>query len=50
MFRVLAFLSKRDGLSTEALIDHYENQHVPLILSLAPPPQVHTRRYPGARC
>lgn len=47
MFRVLAFLTKRDGLSTEAFIDHYENRHVPLILSLASAPQVYIRRYRG---
>ena len=47
MFRLLAFLTKRDGLSTEDFIDHYENRHVPLILSLAPAPRVYTRRYRG---
>jgi hypothetical protein len=47
MFRVLAFLTKRDGLSTQDFIDHYENRHAPLILSLAPAPQVYKRRYRG---
>jgi len=47
MFRLLAFLTKRDDLSTEDFIDHYENRHVPLILSLAPAPRVYTRRYRG---
>ena len=45
MFRVLAFLSKRKDLETQAFIDHYENKHVPLICSLAPTPIVYKRRY-----
>jgi hypothetical protein len=45
MLRVMAFLVKRSGTSTEELIDYYENHHVPLILSLAPAPAVYTRNY-----
>jgi hypothetical protein len=44
---VLALLTKRDGLSTEDFIDHYENRHAPLILSLAPAPRVYRRLYRG---
>jgi hypothetical protein len=45
MFTVFGYLTKRDGLSTEAFIDHYENRHVPLILSLAPAPDSYRRHY-----
>ena len=45
MFKVLAFLSKREGIETRAFIDYYENKHVPLICSLAPNPIVYKRRY-----
>ena len=45
MLKVMAFLVKRPGISTEELIDYYENHHIPLILSLAPEPAVYTRNY-----
>ena len=45
MFKVFAYLTKRADLSTEAFIDHYENRHVPLVLSLAPVPKVYKRNY-----
>ncbi len=45
MFRVLGFLTKREGIETQAFIDYYENKHVPLIYSLAPTPLVYKRRY-----
>jgi hypothetical protein len=45
MFKVLAFLTKREGIETRAFIDYYENKHVPLICSLAPIPIVYKRRY-----
>ncbi len=45
MFKIFAFLSKREDIETEAFIDYYENHHVPLILSLAPPPLVYKRNY-----
>ena len=45
MFKVLAFLTKREGIETRAFIDYYENKHVPLICSLAPTPIVYKRRY-----
>ena len=47
MFRVLAFLTKRDGISADDFADYYENHHVPLILRLAPLPDVYKRRYRG---
>src|SRR4029077_13545416 len=37
--------TKRDGLSMPEFTDYYENHHVPLLLSRAPKPPVHTRRY-----
>jgi hypothetical protein len=45
MFKVWAFLSRKEGIETQAFIDYYENKHVPLILSLAPAPIVYKRRY-----
>jgi len=45
MFKVVAFLTKTQGIDTQAFIDHYENKHVPLICSLAPTPIVYKRRY-----
>ena len=45
MFKILAFLTKKEGIGTPAFIDYYENRHVPLICSLAPPPLVYKRRY-----
>ena len=47
MFKVLAFLTKKDGLSTEDFVDYYENHHVPLILDLATAPLLYKRRYRG---
>lgn len=45
MFKLLAYLSKRDGMATTGFIDYYENHHVPLILSLAPAPTEYRRHY-----
>ena len=45
MLKVFGFLSKREGMQTQAFIDYYENHHVPLICSLAPAPIVYKRNY-----
>jgi uncharacterized protein (TIGR02118 family) len=45
MFKVLAFLTKREGIEKQAFIDYYEHKHAPLICSLAPTPTVYKRRY-----
>jgi hypothetical protein len=45
MLKVMAFLVKKQGLDTADLIEYYENHHVPLILSLAPPPTIYRRNY-----
>lgn len=45
MLRILSYLVKREGMTTPEFIDYYENHHVPLILSLAPPPAVYKRHY-----
>jgi hypothetical protein len=45
MLKVMAFLVKKQGLGTCDLIDYYETQHVPLILSLAPAPATYRRNY-----
>jgi hypothetical protein len=42
---MLSYLVKREGMSPEEFVDYYENHHVPLILSLAPPPVVYKRHY-----
>ncbi len=49
MFKVLAFLTRREGLSTADFIDYYENHHIPLILRLATAPLLYKRRYRGER-
>jgi ribosomal protein uS13 len=45
MYRVFGFLAKRDGLSMPEFKDYYENHHVPPLLSRAPKPLIHKRRY-----
>jgi hypothetical protein len=45
MLKVMAFLTKREGMQTQAFIEYYEKNHVPLILSLAPPPIIYKRNY-----
>jgi uncharacterized protein (TIGR02118 family) len=45
MLKVFSFLTKREGMETQAFIEHYENNHVPLVLSLAPTPVVYKRNY-----
>ena len=45
MFKVFAFLTKREGLGMQEFIDYYEKKHIPLILSLAPSPLIYKRRY-----
>jgi hypothetical protein len=45
MFTVFGYLTKREDLSVEEFLDYYESHHVPLILSLAPAPEVYKRHY-----
>ncbi len=45
MLKLFAFLARRKDLDAQAFRDHYENRHVPLICSLAPPPLVYKRNY-----
>ena len=45
MLKVYGFLTKRDGMDTRAFIEHYEKNHVPLVLSLVPAPIVYKRNY-----
>ena len=45
MLKVYGFLAKRKGMDTRAFIEHYEHNHVPLVLSLAPAPLVYKRNY-----
>ncbi len=45
MFKVHAYLTKRQGTTSEEFSDYYENHHIPLVLSLAPMPRVYKRNY-----
>jgi hypothetical protein len=45
MFKVFAFLSKKDGMNMEEFIDYYETKHAPLVCRLARTPAVYKRRY-----
>jgi EthD domain len=45
VFKVFAYLTKRQDLTSDAFMDYYENHHVPLVLSLAPRPRVYKRNY-----
>ena len=45
MLKVLAFLTKREGIETQAFIEYYEKNHVSLICGLAPAPIVYKRNY-----
>jgi hypothetical protein len=45
VLRILSYLVKRDDMATDEFVDYYENHHVPLIVSLAPPPVVYKRHY-----
>jgi len=45
MLKIFGFLSKREDIGTQAFIDYYENNHVPLICSLAPTPTGYKRNY-----
>lgn len=47
MMKIFSFLARRQGMDVQAFRDHYENRHVPLICSLAPPPLVYKRNYLG---
>lgn len=43
LFKVFAYLKKRDDISAEEFRDYYENNHVPLVLSFAPMPGGRTK-------
>jgi hypothetical protein len=45
MLKMLNYLVKREDMSPDEFVDYYENHHVPLILSLAPPPVIYKRHY-----
>jgi EthD domain len=45
MLKILAFLTKRQDLETQAFLEYYETKHIPLIRSLAPTPLVYKRSY-----
>jgi hypothetical protein len=45
VFKTFAYLTKREGMTSEAFKDYYENHHVKLVLSHAPLPKVYKRNY-----
>jgi uncharacterized protein (TIGR02118 family) len=45
MLTIMAFLTRRQDLDTQAFIDHYENRHVPLIRGIAALPITYRRYY-----
>ncbi|MEW1645116.1 EthD domain-containing protein [Streptomyces sp. NPDC091219] len=45
MITTIALLKARPGIAHDEFVDHYENHHVPLILSLAPAPTAYSRTY-----
>ena len=45
MLKIMAFLTKRQDIATRAFIEYYEQNHVPLIRSLAPTPIGYKRNY-----
>src|SRR5689334_16981870 len=45
MFKWVALIKRKRGMSRQAFIDHYENVHVPLLKSLLPPMAAYRRNY-----
>ncbi|WP_191296902.1 EthD domain-containing protein [Lentzea cavernae] len=45
MITTIAFLKARAGMSRDEFVDHYENHHVPLVLSIASGPFYYARNY-----
>jgi len=43
--KILAFLTKKNGMTAQAFKEYYEHKHVPFICSLATPPPVYKRSY-----
>ena len=48
MLKILAFLTRREDIETQALLECYGNHHVPLIRRLAPAPIVCKAQLPCA--
>jgi len=45
MYKVISFLTKKDGLTLLEFQEYYENHHIPLVLSIAKAPILYKRRY-----
>lgn len=45
MFKVVALLARKQGLSRAEFIDYYETRHVPLITEVLPPFRGYRRNY-----
>lgn len=43
MFKLMVFVARREGLTMEAFVEHYETRHVPLIARIAPAPAAYRR-------
>ncbi|MET0546466.1 MAG: EthD domain-containing protein [Caulobacterales bacterium] len=45
MFKIIACICRKPGMSPAAFRDHYENRHVPLAMRLFPQIKEHRRNY-----
>jgi hypothetical protein len=45
MFKVMAFISRKPGMSIEAFRDYYEGIHTGVVASVAPPMKAYRRNY-----
>ena len=45
MFKVMAFISRKPGMSIEAFRDYYEQIHTGVVASVAPPMRAYRRNY-----
>lgn len=45
MFKTVALLARKDGISHQEFVDYYENNHVPLIRSVIPNIREYRRNY-----
>jgi hypothetical protein len=46
MFKRISLFKKKAGLTRDEFIKYYEEKHLPLCMSLLPPPKMHRRNYP----
>lgn len=46
MIKMISLVPRKEGMSREAFIEHYENRHVPLVTALFPLTARYIRNYP----